>query len=662
MELQDRLITQPLGLPSGISPRRKKGLLIAPEFPYDSFWSYRHIMSWVGRRAALPPLGLLTFAAYMQEHWDFDLVDLNVRRPSTRSLRRDIAEADAVFVGAMSIQKRSLVDLLSGPARGLDTPWVLGGPFASSYRDQILNPQTESDSVLHDGIDHLVWGEAYNWISTLNALLEAQPRHSDERPTLLIPEAVAQAPPGSRRYLVDRSLFSPLESVSSPRWDLVDMRDYRRSMIQTTAGCPFRCDFCDIIQFNGGFSRPKTPGGVQQDLEAIHATGYRGGVFTVDDNFIGDPKSIGGILDVMTEFQRAHDYPFSFSTQASVNIGAPALEHLIVKMRQAGFSAVFLGIENPDEKALRGMNKKQNATVDIPETVRKIQAAGIEVYAGFIFGGDEDTPATAEQITEFVKNTAIHSAMAGLLTPVPHTPLHQRLQQEGRLLPAEYSGNNTDDEIQFRPAKMTLGEMRDGIHYILESLFAPAEAYRRARDVVERVRPHIFASQELEPSYLKAALVSIWKQGIARADREYFNLLRHAYAMDRQRAREAETELREMALLGVAYQHHDPIVLPEAQIPRMRVVLDQAHEYLIRRAPNLSLPQIADIAGRACDFVRSGTFPAKEFHNLYGAAVNFLQEKIQRHRFPGAHLTHAFELAVKGMHYELVAQSIVSRT
>jgi radical SAM superfamily enzyme YgiQ (UPF0313 family) len=517
---------------------RKKGLLLVPEFPYDSFWSYRYIIRMVGRRAAFPPLGLLTFAAYLPDDWDLELVDLNVRVPSSRKLRSKMAAADAVFVSAMSIQKRSLVDLL-GTARGLDTPFVLGGPLASSYRNEILDPHTDSDRTLFDGLDVLVWGEADASIDTLLGYLDSAPKHSAGPPRVLIPEAVAEAPDGSRAYLNDRSLFRPLDDVPLPRWDLIRVGDYEAMMIQTTAGCPFRCEFCDIIQFNGGFNRPKSPASVRRELEAILATGYRGGVFSVDDNFIGMPAAISKVLDAMTEFQREHGYPFSFLTQASVNLGTPKLEHLIGKMRVAGFNAVFLGIETPDEDALRSMNKKQNLKVDVPALVARLQSEGLEVYAGFIFGNDGDTPSTADRIIEFVRSTRIFTAMAGILTPVPHTPLYARLEREGRLRPAEFSGNNTDDEIQFEPSAMTAAELRQGMHRILAGLFNPAESYRRGLDMLRAIRPHIFAGRRLDLGYLRGAAMSFWKQGVRRLDRRYFGLLWQAFRMDHQLYRNA---------------------------------------------------------------------------------------------------------------------------
>ncbi|HEX9108689.1 MAG TPA: B12-binding domain-containing radical SAM protein, partial [Longimicrobiales bacterium] len=516
-----------------------------PEFPIDSFWSYRYVLRLTGRKAAYPPLGLLTFAGYLdQEAWDLELLDLGVTPVSEAALRRRMAAADVVFLSAMSIQKQALVDVVR-TAHGLSTPLVLGGPFASSYRDQILHPETRSDRVLYHGLDMLVWGEAGTALPELLAWLDTAPVHDDGQPRLIIPRAVAEAAPGSRRYLNDRAVFRPLE-VPLPRWDLARVKAYNSLMLQTTAGCPFRCDFCDIIQFNGGFSRPKAPAAVRRELEAILATGFRGGVFSVDDNFIGSPAATSSILDTMIEFQRAHGYPFSFHTQASVNLGTPELSPLLEKMKLAGFEAVFLGIENPDEDALRRMNKKQNIKVDIPATVAAIQGRGIEVYAGFILGGDEDTPSSARGIVDFVKRTRILTAMTGMLTPVPHTPLYERLRQEGRLRLAEYGGNNTDDVVEFEPAGMGRADLKHGIHEILTDLFQPAEAYRRALDMVSALRPQIFNARRTRLGELRAVAVSLWRQGVRRFDGDYFALLYHAWEMDRALRREARAERRRL--------------------------------------------------------------------------------------------------------------------
>jgi len=649
-----------MATPSSASPgvARRKGLLLVPEFPYDSFWSYRHIIRLVGRKAAFPPLGLLTFAGYLPEGWELELVDLNVARPSDAALRSKIAAADASFVTAMSIQKRSLEEVLRGAAAGTDTPFVLGGPLASSYRDQILHPETPSDRVLHDGLDMLVWGEAHNAMPELLAWLETGPEHDAGRPRLLIPERVGRAAPGSRDYLNDRSLFPSLDEVPLPRWDLLRVRDYESMMIQTTAGCPFRCDFCDIIQFNGGFCRAKAPATVRRELEAIHETGFRGGVFSVDDNFIGSPKGIERVLDAMIEFQREHDYPFTFLTQASVNLGTPKLAHLVDKMKLAGFHAVFLGIENPDPAALVRMNKKQNVKVDVPAAIRTLQDSGIEVYAGFILGSDEDTPSTADRIVEFVKRTRIFTAMTGLLTPIPFTPLYERLKGEGRLRPAEYSGNNTDDDVQFEPRRMSQEELSRGIREILYRLFNPAECYRRGLDAVAAVRTHIFSSRHLDPGYLRGAATSLWRQGIRRLDRRYFRLLWTALRMDRSLRRANRREARRLSRLlrGLG---EDAAAVQRLGADRIAELAGLARDFLVRFRPELPVDEVKEWIRGVEARAREGMLTRDDVRTVVENAVAYLEVQRRQHRFPGIRLRKAFEAAIRGLHYETVMANIV---
>jgi radical SAM superfamily enzyme YgiQ (UPF0313 family) len=638
---------------------RKRGLLLVPEFPSDSFWSYRYVMRLIGRKAAFPPLGLLTFAGYLPSEWDLEVVDLNVCAPSQATLRAKMTEASVVFITAMSIQKRSLVEILQGAAQGLDVPVVLGGPFASSYRDQILDPQSESDRVLHEGLDALVWGEAYASIDALLEWLDGRPAHEPAKaPRLFIPQSVADVAPGSRTYLNDRAIFRPLDDVPLPRWDLVRVSDYHSMMVQTTAGCPFRCDFCDIIQFNGGFNRPKSPATVRRELEAILATGYRGSVFGVDDNFIGTPEATSAILDAIIEFQREHDYPFTFYTQASVNLGTPKLQHLIGKMKQAGFDAVFLGIETPDEDALRGMNKKQNLKVDVPETIAAIQAAGIEVYAGFIFGSDSDVPSTADRIVEFVKRTRIFTAMTGMLTPVPHTPLWERLKSQGRLQPAEYSGNNTDDEVQFIPLGMTAEQMYEGIHDILARLFNSTESYRRALDMLRSVQAHIFSVKRREMRYLRSALVSFWRQGVRRLDRAYFRLLWQAGRLDRRMRRRARSDARRLRRM-LRTLRRDGELRVRGDLARMDEWLGHAHDYLVRFRPDARLEQVrawvADVQERSS----VGSLTAEDARTVYENARRYLKVQMRLHRFPGVTLSRAIEAAIKGLHYEQVMNAVV---
>jgi len=624
------------------------GLLLYPEFPGSSFWSFRHVMRMVGVKAPFPPLGLLTFAALMPADWSFELLDLNVEHPTDDELRQRIAAADAVFVSAMSVQKRSLVKLLAGPARGLDTPWVLGGPYPSSYRDHILHPQTESDAILHRGLDGLVWGEGGQWVSAIDEHLRGdRRRHSDDAPFLLMPAAIAAQEPGSRKALNDRTIFKDLETTPLPRWDLIDVANYRAMMIQTTVGCRFRCDFCDIIQFNGGFTRPKTLESVRAELGALYALGYRGGVFTVDDNFVGNPVAIEAILHVMIDFQRSHDYPFSFYTQASLDLGSPKLAHLLPLMRQAGFSEVFLGIENPDPATLMGMNKKQNTKVDIAATVGSIQAAGIEVMAGFIFGADEDTVDTAGAIAAFASQVAIPTAMTGMLTPIPHTPLAERLRAEGRLREAEFSGNNTDDAVQFVPRHMTVAEMQHGYYEILEQLFAPGAMFERSRALLQRLEPHIFqGGGGVRPAEFRAALKSLWRQGMRRGPRrDYFRLLWTGMQRDAARVRTARR-----ALLALDRGTHGPSDLA--------ALVDRAEDAMVRGEPARGLDDIAAWARTARAHIADDAATVEESDAVHRWSREYFERQCRLHQFPGAYLVKAFNLAIKGLHYETVMHGL----
>ncbi len=647
--------------------RMKKGLLIAPEFPADSFWSFKYVMEYIRRKAPFPPLGLLTFAALLpQDEWEFELVDLNVERLSSQKLRKKIQDSDAVFTGAMNVQRDSLVDLLKGPAQGTDTPWVLGGPLASTYRSSIMDPRNELDAVLHQGLDYLVWGEASPWIAELNRRLEETPKHSDESPFLFIPERVLNAPEASRKYLQDRSIFEPFDGLPSPRWDLIEVGHYRALMLQTTAGCRFRCNFCDIIQFNGGFPRAKGGSDVTRELQAIYDTGFRGGVFTVDDNFVSEPKAMEEILDAMTEFQRQHDYPFEFFTQASIDLGKESLAYLVPLMQQAGFATVFLGIENPDPAALRQMNKIQNIKTAPKDTISLLQKHGIEVQAGFIFGADTDTPQTADTIVDFVEKNGVFSAMTGTLTPLPHTPLYVELKEQGRLLEADLACNNVDDTVQFKPV-MGLDNMQNGFLHILESLFSPQAMYGRAERLIGRLDAHIFRNSHLDVNHVSAALRSFARQSLSgvwtQEQRSYFHLLKRAAQLDRQFLRDIRTEARNLGSywdkIGTAAKSY--IELDGQDAKRFAEMLSYAQDALVRYRPDMGLTEVQDFVQRVREAVAQGVLPRAEAQSVYEAAREYLQTKRALFRFPGSHLVKAFELSIIGIHYGTVVEHVLTK-
>ena len=340
-----------------------------------------------------------------------------------------------------------------------------------------------------------------------------------------------------------------------------------------------------------------------------------------------------------------------------MNLGSPELAPLVDRMKLAGFDAVFLGIENPDEDALRRMNKKQNLKVDIPAAVAAIQRSGIEVYAGFIFGGDEDTPSSAQHIVDFVKSTRIFTAMAGMLTPVPHTPLYERLRQEGRLHPAEFSGNNTDDDVQFEPAAMAPADMKRGIHDILYRLFNRAESYRRALEMLTAVRPHIFGSRRIRPGDLRAAFISFWRQGVGRFDREYFSLLYRAWQLDHRIRAQARGEQRR--LRRALRASGGTRLLAGISHARAEELVGLARDYLVRFRPEATLASISQRAAELRERVQAGALSASEARAICENAVRYLKVEMRRHRFPGITFTRAIEAAVKALHYQKVMDSIV---
>ena len=647
---------------------RKKGLLIAPRHPADTFWSYRHIMRHIGCKTAYPPLGLITFATQMpQDRWDFELIDLNVKQLPDRILRRKIDQADAVFVGAMNVQRDSLTELLAGPAKGLDTPWVLGGPLASSYRDTILDPQTPKDQILHDGLDFLVWGEAGPWIDALNQALVEHPRHRADTPTLFIPQRVLDEPAGSRKYLRDETIFRSLEAMPIPRWDLLNVQDYHFMMLQSTAGCRFRCNFCDIVQFNGGFARIKEKNAITQELQAIYDTGFRGTIFTVDDNFVSEPKAMEYILEGMIEFQRSHNYPFSFFTQASVDLGKEDLAHLIPLMKLAGFYSVFLGVENPDADSLKSMNKIQNIKTAPEHTIALLQEEGIEVFAGFIYGTDGDTRQTADHIIDFVRDNAILSATTGKLTPFPHTPLYVDLEQEGRLLKGTESSNTVDDSLEFLPL-MGIEQHREGYRHILNTLFSRPELYRRARSVLDRLETHIFRNAPISLKGVRALCFSVFRQGLWGRngfwDRDYFKLLLAGVRQDRKVRDALQRELDDLALFWERAKTptREYIELDPNAVESFYRMSGYAEQALVRYAADKDLAEIhshIQSVRQTLDRDRSLSITQAQF--IYQWAMMYLDRKRRMLRLPGFYTARAIQLAIMGFHYRTAIGNMLKR-
>ncbi len=464
-------------------------LLIYPEFP-ETFWSFKHALKFLGKRAAQPPLGLMTVAALLPGTWNKRLVDTNVER-----LRdRDLAWADVVLLSGMHIQRESLVAIVDRcRVRGLRT--VVGGPIASSLSAAELKA------------DHVVIGEAESLIGDLARDLERG-----------IAKAVYQA---AERPAMEAS---PLPDLS-----LIKMRRYSTMAVQYSRGCPFNCEFCDIIEIYGRRPRTKAITQVLAELDQLRAAGWREAVFIVDDNFIGNKARAKELCVALAKWRSQYKTSFDFNTEASLNLADdPELMQL---MKDAGFVSVFLGIETPDESGLIASNKLQNTRRSLLESVAKIQSYGMQVMGGFILGFDTDREDIFERMADFIQSSGIPIAMVGLLQAMPGTQLFRRLWREGRILDAGH-GDNTGDKLNFLPC-MDAAMLVEGYHSVLRRIYSCEAYYDRVKLYLSRTQPkpgeRKFKQRWLTRANTRALVTSIVRQGIFGRQRwSYWKFLAEA--------------------------------------------------------------------------------------------------------------------------------------
>lgn len=420
-------------------------LLLYPAFP-DTFWSFRHALKFVGRRAAMPPLGLVTIAAMLPRAWNLRLADTNVRPLAAA----DLAWADLVLVSAMSAQRSSARTLIAR-CRAAGKTIVAGGPLFDAEQEGF--PE----------VDHFVLGEAEATLAPFLTDLAA----------------------GRARRVYSPSKLPDLSATPVPRWDLLRLADYQSMSVQYSRGCPFDCEFCDITARFGHRPRTKTPEQIIAELDALHAQGWRGPVFFVDDNFIGNVRELKAHLLPALIAWRNHKRGIPFFTEASINLARnPAL---LAMMVEAGFTSVFIGIETPDDAGLAECNKRQNRGRDLLADVRTIQHAGIQVQGGFIVGFDHDTPEVFRRMVEFIQESGIVTAMVGILNAPSTTRLYERMKREGRLL-GQMTGDNADGTTNILP-RMGLHALREGYRGILRNLYSPSPYYRRVRTFLREYRP-----------------------------------------------------------------------------------------------------------------------------------------------------------------------------
>jgi radical SAM superfamily enzyme YgiQ (UPF0313 family) len=474
-----------------------KTLLIYPEFP-ETYWSFRHALSFEGKHSAFPPLGLLTISALLPETWERRLVDLNVQplKPS------DIEWADVVFASAMLVQKDSLQRVVER-CKAYGKRVVVGGPYVTTSAEQLLKA------------DHIFLGEAET----------------------TLPEFVRDLERGAAKRIYQAQERPALSATPIPDFHLAQLKRYSAMSVQFSRGCPFQCEFCDIIEIYGRVPRTKSNEQMLAELDALWRLGWRGMVFIVDDNFIGNKRNVKRLLPVLADWSARHDHPFSFITEASVNLAED--EELLDGMRRARFRRVFLGIETPVEASLKEAQKGQNTRRNLLDSVKKIQSYGMEVMAGFIVGFDNDPEDIFERQIEFIRESAIPLAMVGLLSALPDTQLWRRLEREGRLL-AESTGNNTDGSLNFVP-KMDAARLIEGYKMILRTIYSPGEYYQRALNCLERV---VTGAPEPRRHGLMSDVVTFSRVLLAlgvrdRARSEFWRYLRRALAQHREEFAEA---------------------------------------------------------------------------------------------------------------------------
>ena len=446
-----------------------KILLISPRTP-DTFWSFKHAIRFVARRASMPPLGLLTVAAMLPKEWELKLTDLNVEK-----LRdEDLCWADYVLLGAMIVQKDSVHEIVNRCA-ALKKTVIAGGPLFTTGHAAF--PE----------IQHFVLGEAED----------------------IMPQVVADMLSGQLQLIYQAPHRPDLAHTPVPRWDLIQFRYYVTMSVQFSRGCPFDCEFCDIIVMNGRTPRTKPPAQLIAELDALRQRGWNDMVFIVDDNFIGNKTRTKALLHALIEWRQRTRTKIAFLTEASVNLADDP--ELCALMVAAGFKKVFVGIETPSIEALAECHKVQNRHRDLVASVKTLQRAGLEVMGGFIVGFDSDQSDIFKRQFEFIQRSGVATAMVGLLTALPQTRLWQRLKTEGRL-ETESSGNNTDAALNFKP-KLNREFLESGYRELVKKLYEPGNYYRRIRTFLKSHRPS-GPRRRLSKADFFAFLKSFWLLGV----------------------------------------------------------------------------------------------------------------------------------------------------
>jgi len=459
-------------------------LLVYPKCP-DSFWSFTHALKFISKKAAVPPLGLITVSAMLPDTWQKKLVDLNITTLRTS----DIQWADYVFISAMYIQKES-VNKVIAESKKWNKKIVAGGPL---FTQEHAN---------YPDIDHFILNEA----------------------EITMPLFLADLNKGQPKRIYTTEEYADLTQSPVPDFHLLAKKDYAFMNIQVTRGCPFNCNFCEITSLLGHKVRMKSTAQIIQELDILyHTIKWRGPVSIVDDNFIGNKKEVKyNLLPAMREWMKAHKYPFTFVIQSSINLADD--KRLMSLLVETGFSSTFIGIETPEEKSLYYCDKVQNRNRDLLNSVKKIQQSGIQVSGGFIVGFDSDTPSVFQRQIDFIQQSGIVSAMVGLLNAPKNTKLYNQLKAENRLS-TEATGNNTDSSMNFIP-KMDYDELQEGYKKIINNIYSVKPYYKRVRQLLRNYNRLAKGQSKIEFTLLLAFIKSVYIIGFLNKGRtEYWKLI-----------------------------------------------------------------------------------------------------------------------------------------
>lgn len=480
-------------------------LMVYPEFP-DTFWSFKYALKFLHAKSAFPPLGLLTVASMLPKNWNVRLVDMNVKHLSNK----DLKWADCVFLSAMAIQRDSFNYVVEN-SRSHNLPIIAGGPMVTAEPE------------LFKHLDHLILNEA----------------------EVTFPEFLQDWKTGKAKHIYRSDRFPSLSETPIPAWHLINRKHYASMCIQYSRGCPFNCDFCNITSLFGRKQRTKPADKFLAELDSLWATGWRGSIFIVDDNLIGNKKRLKqNLLPALIKWRKTHP-GLTFNTEVSINLADD--KELMELMSDAGFDTVFIGIESPDENSLEECSKTQNTNRNMSEDIRRIQQAGLQVQGGFIVGFDHDDPSIFQLQLDFIQKTGIVTAMVGVLEALPGTKLYERLRQENRLAASETSGDNTNGLTNIIP-KMNIDTLCNGYKELMRSIYSSDNYYQRLKTFLKNYKaPEV--NKTLTCRRFIAFLKSIVRLGIISRERfHYWKLL--IWTFFRRRS------LFPLAISLLIYGHH----------------------------------------------------------------------------------------------------------